>query len=124
MRTRLRDKLTFVTEMTADYRPPRDFSEEPDGFGRAATLRWKTPTTMESKALAVAARWQHGYAVRMREKIKKNKQIGTLKAYARVAGTSYDRLGKMLRGVTPMRLEDIAIADVILGGVHAPVRDE
>lgn len=41
----------------------------------------------------------------------------TLKAYARATGSSYDRIAKMLRGEVIMRLEDIAMADIVLDGV-------
>lgn len=43
-------------------------------------------------------------------------QYGSVKAYAAYHGLIYDRLIKVLRGETLMRLEDIAQADRLLGG--------
>jgi hypothetical protein len=45
-----------------------------------------------------------------------------LKAYARVSGTNYDRLLKLLRGEIVLRLEDIAMADLIVGTVSEIAR--
>lgn len=98
-----------------EARSPRDFTDEPESFGRAQSIQWKRVAPLEQEALLLAAQWQHASAVRIRWRIKATKS--NLKTYARSAGTSYDRLGKVLRGVIVMRLEDIAVADILLGGV-------
>ncbi len=98
-------------------RAPRDLADEPDGFGRAQNLQWKQVENLEMAALRLASRRQHEYALRIRGRIRATNR--SLKSYAREAGTSYDRLGKMLRGVIVMRLEDLATADIILGEISA-----
>lgn len=102
-------------------RAPRDFTDEPNSFGRARTLKWKHVETLEMGTLLLASRWQHEYALRIRHRIHATKS--NLKTYAGEAGTSYDRLGKMLRGVIVMRLEDIAVADIVLGDISGNSRD-
>jgi hypothetical protein len=95
---------------------PRDFSNEPAGFGRVRRVQWRA-VDREDRAALLAAQLQHMYAIRIRDGITRP---NTLKKYARDAGTSYDRLGKILRGVVVMRLEDIAIAEILIGGVIEP----
>ena len=43
-----------------------------------------------------------------------------MKAYAAKCEMPYDRLSKVMRGEVIMRLEDIAQAERILGGILAP----
>lgn len=76
---------------------------------------WKALGPEVSEAALRAAKMQHHCAVQIRERMKEKKL--TLKAYARATGSSYDRIGKMLRGEVIMRLEDIAIADIVLDEV-------
>lgn len=115
------------------YRP-RDFTLEPEGFGRVETLRWKTTGTIalenslpwETKyvapALLAAAQFQHNYVLRIRAGLKH--EDVTLKEYATIAGTSYDRLVKVLRGAVILRLEDIAMADEVLVPVSEFAREK
>lgn len=70
--------------------------------------------------MLIAAQLQHEYAIRIRVGIER--AGSSLKAYASDAGMSYDRAGKMLRGEVVMRLEDIAMADVVLGGISELAR--
>lgn len=107
--------LGDMTETVFQCRSPRDFTHDPAGFGRVQALRWKSTPSVEMEALSLAAQWQHAYAMRIREQISYTGS--NLKAHARAAGTSYDRLGKLLRGVIVMRLEDIAVAEVLLAGI-------
>lgn len=104
-----------MTNTVDDARCPRAFTDEPESFGRAQTIQWKRVGPLDQEALLLAAQWQHTSAVRIRDRIRATKS--NLKTYARDAGTSYDRLGKMLRGVIAMRLEDIAVADILLGDI-------
>lgn len=58
---------------------------------------------------------QHLYAIRIRDRI--NVQGWSIGEYAGKAGTSYDRMLKILRGTALLRLEDIAVADLLVGEV-------
>lgn len=109
---------------------PRDFTTNPDSFGRGGLLQWPpvvpadlphgpgVTVAMRAKVMAQlkarrrAAQIQETYATRMRKSIKE--QRTTAKAYANEAGISYDRFLKILRGQVIMRLEDLASADLIL----------
>lgn len=97
---------------------PRDFTEQPAAFGRAPELTWRQPEELETKAQARAAELQHRYLLRIRERMKA-RDISA-KQYATAAGMSYHRLSRLLI----LRLEDIAMADLILGEVSDPARAE
>lgn len=76
-----------------------------------------------------AAQMQHYYAMRIRRAIAegthvKGKGMTRSRVYAQMAGTSYDRLVKMLRGEVIMRLEDVAAADRMLGDISGFTRGE
>lgn len=89
---------------------PRDFTLEPDGFGRVETVEWdeaRLPVQLRVSQI------QHGFATQIRRLAKA--QHGTVAAYARSIGQSEDRLAKMLRGEAIMRLEDVALAEIHLG---------
>lgn len=95
------------------YRP-QSYCAEPHAFGKAETVKWREVAEAE-KVHSRTAQLQHLYAVRIRNRLRaKNRSLAW---YARTVGSSYDRMTKVLRGVLPMRLDDIAAADVILGGV-------
>lgn len=94
---------------------PRDFAENPRAFGHDADLVWKKQETSELRVVRRAAQLQHLYAVRIRARIKKGP--GSLKGYAQLSGIKYDRLVKLLRGEVILRLDDIALADILLGEV-------
>ncbi|SEB73577.1 hypothetical protein SAMN04489806_1642 [Paramicrobacterium humi] len=65
-----------------------------------------------------AAKLQHAYVVRIRAQ---GADRGlSVKALASAMGTTYQRLSKMLRGEVIMRLEDLAAAEQILGGITSP----
>ena len=91
------------------------FTLERTGFGRAAALRWKTSNSPIEKIRINAAKLQHHYCVRIRERM--TNELMTAKQFAEASNISYDRLLKVLRGDIIMRLEDIAAADLILGEV-------
>jgi len=62
---------------------------------------------------------QHDWALRIRRAMRERNV--TVKAYASRSDTpSYDRTVKMLRGDIIMRFEDVALAEVLLGGVFGP----
>ena len=106
---------------------PRDCAVEPKLFGRADDLGWKSlgeitamyphlaDTEKRGAALLLAAGLQHRYARRIRRRLQATRT--TLKTYVADAGVGYDRMVKVLRGSAVLRLEDIAIADVLIGEV-------
>jgi hypothetical protein len=108
--------------MTDSRYVPRDLSDEPAGFGRAAILKWKSSDSIGGAARIRAANIQHFYTIRIRKRI--TDELMTAKQFAAKSGISYDRLMKVLRGEMIMRLEDIAAADLILGEVsELAIRD-
>lgn len=46
-----------------------------------------------------------------------------VKKYAAMAGVKYDRMARVLRGEIVMRLEDIALADLVLGEVSEEAQE-
>lgn len=48
----------------------------------------------------------------------------SVKRFAAVAGSTPQRLGRIMRGEILMRLEDLAAADLILGEISGPARGE
>ena len=113
---------------------PRNFSSEPESFGKARIVGWLPPTDGRSKALSNAARLQHMYAVRIRSRAKviekgllnvtgplaartEVDKKAPLKCLADKSGSSYTRLLGCLRGTVVMRLDDIAWADMVLGDI-------
>lgn len=101
---------------------PRDYCAEPGGFGRVISVEWLPAPNDRSAALHAAAVLQHHFALGIRQRLAARGLKPQL--YAKAAGTGYDRLLKMLRGDVVMRLEDIAIADLILGQVSELARRE
>lgn len=89
---------------------PKDFAEHPHEFGREETIRWRE-VTEDDRRRQRAAVIQHWFAFCVREAMRSEGR-GTVKGLARVAGVSYDRMARVLRGDAIMRLEDIAAADL------------
>jgi AraC-like DNA-binding protein len=75
---------------------------------------------LAEKARARAAELQHWYVLRIRERMVARDL--SVKQYAAEAGMSYYRLARLLRGEVILRLEDIAMADLILGEVSEAAR--
>ena len=96
------------------YRP-RDMTVRVDGFGRHRYVEWRNAEGVSATAKLRAAKMQHHYAIRMRDEI--HRRGWSIKEYAKEAATSYDRMLKLLRGDTILRLEDIAMADLLVGNV-------
>lgn len=92
------------------YRP-RDFCVDPGAFGKARNIDWLKPAQAQLHFLA-ASKIQHAFAWRIRLALKESALPA--KTYAIRSGTSYDRLMKMLRGETIMRLEDLGQAEALL----------
>jgi hypothetical protein len=100
---------------------PRDFTSEPAAFGRAARLTWPPPLTRKDAVRRRAAQLQHRYALRIRARLVAKRL--NVSGYAKEAGTNYDRLARVLRGEVVMRLEDIALADLVLGEVSEDAQE-
>ncbi|TFC99189.1 hypothetical protein E3T25_16110 [Cryobacterium sandaracinum] len=130
---------------------PRDFALTPDRFGRPTGIEWKSiqvvdwvipedPAELQDLRRRYAdwrtnawrlqaAQMQHYYAMRIRRAIAEGTQVKgrgmtRSRVYAQMAGISYDRLVKMLRGEVIMRLEDVAAADRMLGDISGFTRGE
>ncbi|PZF66956.1 hypothetical protein DEJ33_06710 [Curtobacterium sp. MCPF17_047] len=94
---------------------PRDFAEDARGFGHTPVLRWLQAADRRAEMFLRAAQVQHQQVLRIRERMQARGL--SPKQYAAQAGTSYPRLLRLLRGEAILRLEDIALADLVLGGV-------
>lgn len=111
---------------------PRLMSVEPEGFGKVQGIRWHTPGPETRAASINAAKFQHMYVIRIRHRAKEIRQaqreaqarsgdtaavkVDPLGDLANQLGCSRTRLLACLRGEAIMRLEDIAAADLVLGG--------
>lgn len=98
----------------ARYRP-REFTTEPAAFGVAKTIEWLEFNDKRRQAQRDAAQMQHKYAYRIRARVKANEL--TLTTFASKAGWTYERTARLLRGEVVMRLDDIAMAELVLEGV-------
>jgi transcriptional regulator with XRE-family HTH domain len=106
--------------MTGPRYVPRSFCEDPSGFGRDVGTRWKRPGSPIESVQTHAARLQHQFVLRIRERLVV-KQMSS-KAFATAAGMTTQRLNRLMRGEILIRLEDLAAADLILGEVSEPAR--
>lgn len=91
---------------------PRDYSLEPEGFGKAFSLRWKPADSVLQARYIRAAQMQHQVSLTIALKLRSLGQ--TRREYAEAVEMSYDRVTKILRGDSLMHLEDIAAADKTL----------
>ena len=98
------------------YRP-RDFCVHPERFGQVGAVQWKSPEQGEKIQLQAAV-LQHEWSKLIRRRLGEERV--TLKVFASRARMSYDRAAKVLRGEAIMRLEDLAAAQLILGGIIRP----
>ena len=82
-------------------------------FGKVAGISWlEGGTALEEKRIATA-RLQHAFAVKITDRLRDRGH--NVRSYAKLAGVSYDRMAKVLRGEALMRLEDLADAERLLG---------
>lgn len=86
-----------------------------DRFGRHAPVTWKPVEGTRELGRSRASWIQHEFAIRIRDGIAR--KGWTVEQYATLAGTSYDRMAKVLRGAAILRLEDIGVADMLLGEI-------
>ena len=94
---------------------PRDFAEDAAGFGRVPAVRWRSAADRREEVFLRAAQLQHQQSLRIRKRMEARGL--SPKQYAAQAGTNYPRLLRVLRGEAILRLEDIALADLVLGDV-------
>lgn len=94
---------------------PRAYAEIPVEFGKFERIVWIAPTAVEDQDRLSAARWHHMYACRINKRLRE--RGATVAQYADMAGSGYDRLSKMLRGDVLIKLEDVAQAERLLGGI-------
>lgn len=99
---------------------PRAFCEDPSAFGRDAGAKWKQPESSSVRIQTHAARLQHQFVLRMRERLSAEGM--PTKEFAARAGTTTQRLSRIMRGEIPIRLEDLAAADLVLGEITEPAR--
>jgi hypothetical protein len=96
------------------YRP-RGYAVVPRDFGKKDLIQWRTVEGQLEIARLRAAQIQHKYSFEIQAGFRERGYF--LQEYAHHAGSSYDRMAKMLRGDVIMRLEDLTIADIVLGGI-------
>ena len=90
-------------------------------------MRWRENLPNNEIPQLRAAQYQHAYVIRIRKAMIDSGSSG--RKYAADSLNSYDRLMKVLRGETILRIEDLADADVLLGpvtefGIAAQVREQ
>lgn len=106
------------------YRP-QDLAVDHRTFGTASVI-WKSlgevaelhpelTRSAQVEALLLSAQIQHNYVVRIRGRMKAKRL--PVKAYADLAGVSYSRMLNVMRGAALLRIEDLGMADLILGQV-------
>lgn len=82
-------------------------------FGKVAGISWLEGSTALDEKRIATARLQHAFAVRITDRLRDKGH--NVRSYAKLAGVSYDRMAKVLRGEALMRLEDLADAERLLG---------
>lgn len=87
-------------------------------FGKSIDITWAQAKTYEMLRRIEAARLQHEFALVIHRRLEARNE--SIRQYSARAGIGYDRMAKVLRGEAIMRLEDIADADRLLGGIIPP----
>jgi hypothetical protein len=83
---------------------PRNYVQGSGAFGGYGEVDWIVPRSDDEADRLSAAQMQDRLARQIRRSAAA--QYGSVRAYADNHGLSYDRLTKLLRGETLMRLED------------------
>ncbi len=94
---------------------PRNYVQGPNAFGGYSEVDWVVARSDDEADRLMAAQMQDRAARQIRWIAVR--KYGSVRAYADAHGLSYDRLSKLLRGETLMRLEDLAQADRLLGDI-------
>lgn len=87
-------------------------------FGKSTDITWVPATSSEMVRRIEASRLQHEFALVIRRRLVARSE--SIRQYSARVGIGYDRMAKVLRGEVIMRLEDIADADRLLGGIISP----
>lgn len=90
---------------------PKSFAADSRDFGKRLNISWKE-VSPNQRPLLEAAKVQHECAYQMRKAIKL--KYGTIRDYCEDAKQDYQHVGKVLRGSTPIRVEDIGYAVAFL----------
>lgn len=117
---------------------PREYCLNPRRFGREARLEWvgylpaqagdsQVAEELRREAMTFysqlrAAQAQHYFAYRIRERMD-DLDMG-VPEYAQQSGQDQTRVYRVLKGEVLMRLEDVALAHHVLGGVWEVLDDE
>lgn len=94
---------------------PKGFAADPTEFGKRDRILWASPEDETSARQCLAAQLQHQFSYRILRRIT---EAGiSIKSYSFMTGQTYDSTVKMLRGDAVMRLDHIATAERLLGGL-------
>lgn len=107
--------MGYIESMPGPRYAPREYTDDPAAFGKAESLSWPQVTTTVERSRRRAAVLQHLYVRRIRQRLKAKRM--KVADFAERSGSSYYRMSRLLRGEIVMRLEDIAIADLLLDEV-------
>lgn len=94
---------------------PRQYAVPAKAFGTHQDISWRSGRSPAEQVRVDAARLQHEFARRIRDRLRAANL--TTRQYAATCARDYDRQLGILNGTAVMRLEDIAQAERILGGV-------
>lgn len=94
---------------------PKAFATDPTEFGKRDLIQWATPDGEIAARQRLAAQLQHEFSYRIQRQLA---AAGiSIKSYSSMTGQTYDSTVKMLRGDAVMRLDHIATAERLLGGL-------
>lgn len=97
---------------------PRNYAENPHEFGKVEHIRWPTPELVADRELASAAHLQHYFSHRILTRLR---ELGlSLRKYAAMTEQNYDRVIKVYRGNTVLKIEEVFRAERLLGNVIDP----
>jgi len=105
--------------MTASY-IPRQYAVPPATFGKARDIAWRNTADLSKRdrERLCASQIQHDTAFLINKGMAGKRW--TQDDYAREAEMTAQRIGAVLRGTVPMRLEDLGVARRIFG-IHTTV---
>lgn len=100
--------------MTASY-SPRQYAVPPATFGKARDIAWRNTADLSERdrERLYASQIQHEVAFQINAALQQLRW--TQADYAQASRMTVQRTGVVLRGETPMRLEDLGTAHRILG---------
>lgn len=96
------------------YRPAA-FATAHRLFGRSRDVEFPAGKGLKHNSRVLASDMQHHYAMRIRDSIIR--KGWTVAQYAGAANVTADHMHKLLRGEAILKLEDIAMADLLVGDV-------